>query len=89
VPDTDQCPGSDHRAPATGGSCPCGMVTRIPARRPAARIDVREVLAACLIDGPGDATVAAAVQQRAERILAALSAAGLVVGPQPVVRRTA
>jgi hypothetical protein len=65
------------------------MVTRIPSRRPAARIDVREVLAACLQDGPGDTTVGAAVQQRAERILAALSAAGLVVAPRPAVRRTA
>lgn len=89
MPENDQCPGSDHRAPAAGGSCPCGMVTRIPARRSAPRIDVREVLASCLLDGPGDATVAAAVQQRAERILAALSAAGLVVGPQAAVRRTA
>lgn len=24
------CPGGDHRAPRTGGSCPCGMVTAVP-----------------------------------------------------------
>ncbi|MGY1747023.1 hypothetical protein [Blastococcus sp. SYSU D00695] len=30
------CRGGDHRAPQDGGSCPCGMVTRVPARRPAA-----------------------------------------------------
>ena len=26
------CPGGDHRPPATGGSCACGMVTRVPSR---------------------------------------------------------
>src|SRR5919107_4049865 len=31
------CTGGKHLAPATGGSCPCGMVTRIPApKRPPA-----------------------------------------------------
>jgi hypothetical protein len=31
------CTGGQHLAPATGGSCPCGMVTRIPApKRPPA-----------------------------------------------------
>jgi hypothetical protein len=32
-----RCTGGKHLAPATGGSCPCGMVTRIPApKRPPA-----------------------------------------------------
>ena len=31
------CPGGDHRPPATGGSCACGMVTRVPSPRPPVR----------------------------------------------------
>jgi hypothetical protein len=89
MPDSALCPGSDHRAPATGGSCPCGMVTRIPARGPTPKVDVRELLAACLREGSSDAAVAAAVEQRADRILAALAAAGLVVTTAPGTRRTA
>jgi hypothetical protein len=25
------CSGGEHEAPTTGGSCPCGLVTRVPA----------------------------------------------------------
>ena len=34
MPDDDVCAHGHHRPPATGGACPCGMVTRIPAPRP-------------------------------------------------------
>lgn len=95
------CTRGDHRAPRDGGSCPCGMVTRIPARRPVrppvvvpALPDVRDVLARCLYDGPGDplapdatdprpadVTISGLLRQRADRVLAALAAAGLVLAP--------
>src|SRR5688500_2993831 len=59
------CPGGDHRPPATGGACACGMVTRVPSRpepsrsepiRPGPLVppEVRDMLARCLYDGPGD-----------------------------------
>ncbi len=55
------CPGGDHRPPATGGSCACGMVTRVPSQPDGPRApgplvppEVRDVLARCLYDGPGD-----------------------------------
>jgi hypothetical protein len=94
------CPGGDHRPPATGGSCACGMVTRVPTRPapvrpgPLVRPEVRDALARCLYDGPGDplATDAAdhrpadvrisnLLRLRADRMIAALAAAGLVVTP--------
>jgi hypothetical protein len=67
------CPRGDHRAPRTGGSCACGMVTRIPARRSAPAVDVRDLLASSLGDVPDDP------RQAADRLLAALAAAGLTV----------
>lgn len=92
------CPGGDHRPPATGGSCACGMVTRVPSPRvpvaagPVVRPEVRDALARCLYDGPGDplapdATdhrpdelrMSAMLRRRADRMIAALAAAGLVV----------
>lgn len=92
------CPGGDHRPPATGGSCACGMVTRVPSRSapslPGQLVspEVRDMLARCLYDGPGDplATdpsdhrppsmrIDSLLRLRADRVLAALSAAGLVV----------
>ena len=54
------CPGGDHRPPATGGSCACGMVTRVPTRMPPVRPGRHScrprsaTLARCLYDGPGD-----------------------------------
>ncbi len=101
------CPGSDHRPPATGGSCACGMVTRIPPKaspRPAllVRPDVRDALARCLYDGPGDPLAPDATDHRpadvrmsnllrlrADRMLAALAAAGIVVTTDGELRRTA
>jgi hypothetical protein len=76
------------------------MVTRIPAAQASARIDVREVLARCLDDGPGspsagddacwvEATVSSLLRQRADRVLAALADAGLVVTPGTQLRRPA
>lgn len=90
------CSGGDHRAPGSGGSCPCGMVTRIPARagvRTASPFpDLRDVLARCLYDGPGDPLapdaldlrpsdirISGLLRQRADQVLAALAAAGVVL----------
>ena len=99
MPPRDTCPGSDHRPPATGGSCACGMVTRIPSRKPVqsptralGAPDVRDALARCLYDGPGDPLAPDAsdhrpddlrmsgiLRRRAERMITALAAAGFVV----------
>ena len=98
--DEISCAGGDHRAPSSGGSCACGMVTRIPARRPAPRPEVRDLLARCLHDGPDDpfgdrgagaegTPDAAALRRRADRLLAALAEAGLVVAPGAAGRLTA
>jgi hypothetical protein len=92
------CSGSDHRAPETGGSCPCGMVTRIPPARPLPVVDVRDVVARCLYDGPGDplgdadgprleGAVSLSLRQQADRLLAALAAAGLELAHGPAARR--
>jgi hypothetical protein len=102
------CPGGDHRPPATGGSCACGMVTRVPSRRapvrpgPLVRPEVRDMLARCLYDGPGDPLAADAsdhrppamrmsslLRLRADRVLAALFAAGLVVTTDGELRQAA
>jgi hypothetical protein len=75
------CRGGDHRAPQSGGSCPCGMVTRIPARRPAPEppgADVLALLERCLRDGPGvlDPRASELLRERAVQLLAALDVAG-------------
>ena len=84
----DTCPGADHRAPKGGGSCPCGMVTRIPARRaPVVQLpttppaEVLALLAQCLDDGVHslDATTIGLLRARADRLLSALTTAGLVL----------
>jgi hypothetical protein len=79
-----KCSGGKHTAPQTGGSCPCGMVTRIPARkRPVAGPppEVLALLAQCLDDGASslDAAAAGLLRERADRLMAALSTAGLVL----------
>jgi hypothetical protein len=112
MPPRTFCPGGDHRPPATGGSCACGMVTRIPsaragiavptAPRPLVRPEVRDALARCLYDGPGDPLAPDAsdhrpasmrmselLRLRADRVLAALAAAGLVLTADGELRRTA
>jgi len=105
MPPRADCPGGDHRPPATGGSCACGMVTRVLSRKPQAvapvplvRPDLRDVFARCLYDGPGDPLAPDAtdhrpdemrmstiLRRRAERMLAALAAAGVVVTAAGVV----
>ena len=102
------CPGGDHRPPATGGSCACGMVTRVPSRRapvrpgPLVPPEVRDMLARCLYDGPGDPLAPDAtdhrpddmrmsgiLRRRADRMIAALAAAGLVVTADGELARAA
>ena len=78
-----RCSGGKHLAPKTGGSCPCGMVTRIPApKRPAAvpPPEVLALLAQGLADGSEglDAAAAGLLRERADRLLAALTTAGLL-----------
>jgi hypothetical protein len=85
------------------------MVTRIPTRKPAAPViaplaspDVRDALARCLYDGPGDPLAPDAtdhrpddlrmsgmLRRRADRMLAALAAAGLVVTPDGQLQQAA
>ena len=96
----EECPRSDHRAPAGGGSCACGMVTRVPAVVSPREKDVRHLLARCLDDGPAGSsgqdtwdavgsTPSLVVQERVDRVLAALADAGLVVTPDADLRRPA
>ena len=110
MPPRALCPGGDHRPPATGGSCACGMVTRVqtiskPVRTPARPLvppDVRDALARCLYDGPGDPLAPDAtdprpddmrmsgiLRRRADRMIAALAAAGLMVTADGQVRQAA
>jgi len=99
MPPRVSCPGADHRPPPTGGSCACGMVTRIPTAPPVRAVlrpivppEVRDALARCLYDGPGDPLAPDAtdhrpddmrmsgiLRRRADRMIAALAAAGLMV----------
>ena len=92
--ETDMCSGAKHLAPRTGGSCPCGMVTRIPAaRRPPADPSpgVLALLAQCLDEGAGlrDASAPSLLRERADRLLAAFTAAGLVISAGAVDRLSA
>lgn len=78
-----RCPNSNHVAPKTGGSCPCGMVTRIPPRKRPAAAPSPEILALltqCLDDGAQglDAASAGLLRERADRLLTALTTAGLL-----------
>jgi hypothetical protein len=88
------CSGGNHLAPRTGGSCPCGMVTRIPApKRPAAGPppEVLALLAQCLDDGSEvlDAAASGLLRERADRLLAALTTAGLMLSTGAVDRLSA
>jgi hypothetical protein len=89
-----RCPSSNHVAPRGGGSCPCGMVTRIPPRKkpaPAPSPQLLALLAQCLDDGPGGLEAAAAglLSERADRLLAALTTAGLLLSAGAVDRLSA
>jgi len=92
------CPGGNHKAPKAGGSCPCGMVTRIPARRPAVvepqvapPSEVLALLTQCLDDGVQtlDATTISLLRARADRLLSALTTAGLVLSAGAEVKLSA
>ena len=108
MPPRVPCSGGDHRPPAIGGSCACGMVTRVPSQRPPVRPgplvppEVRDMLARCLYDGPGDPLgrevdnhrladmqISRLLRLRADRVLALLSDAGLVVRADAEVPRVA
>jgi hypothetical protein len=84
------------------------MVTRVPSRSapvrpgPLVRPDVRDALARCLYDGPGDplaldatdhrpadVRMSSLLRHRADRVLAALAAAGLVVSAEGELRQVA
>ena len=78
------CSGGRHLAPRTGGSCPCGLVTRIPApRRPSAGPppEVLALLTQFLGNETGavDAATSSLLPERADRLLSALATAGLVI----------
>jgi hypothetical protein len=109
MPPRASCPGGDHRPPSTGGSCACGMVTRIPTSTPVRTVprplvppEVRDALARCLYDGPGDplapdaadhrpddVRMSGILRRRADRMIAALAAAGLVVTADGGLRQAA
>lgn len=78
------CTGGKHLPPAAGGSCPCGMVTRIPARRRPSSgppAEVLALLAQCLDDAAAlDAAASGLLRERADRLMAALATAGLALG---------
>ena len=78
---TGRCSGGNHHAPKTGGSCPCGMVTRLPVPADEPPPEVLELLALCLGDGIEglDAGAALMLRERADRLLAAFSTAGLEI----------
>ncbi|MFD2094193.1 hypothetical protein [Blastococcus deserti] len=88
------CSGGKHLAPTTGGSCPCGMVTRIPApARPAVgpSPEVRALLVQCLDDGSEalEAAASGLLRERADRLMAAFASAGLVLSAGAVNRLAA
>ena len=94
MPEDDPCPAGDHRAPRTGGSCACGLVTLVPATVAGFRPGVRELLGRCLDDGPSAAVpehtaIARVAQERVDRLLEALAEAGLTLTPRPEARQPA
>ena len=84
-----RCYGGRHEAPKSGGSCPCGMVTRIlaPKRAPAGPPpEVLALLAQCLDGSEGlDAAASGLLRERADRLLAALTTAGLLLSAETAV----
>ena len=79
--ESGRCSRGNHVAPKTGGSCPCGMVTRLPSSAAEPPPEVLELLAQCLADGAEalDAGAAMLLRDRADRLLAAFSTAGLEI----------
>lgn len=81
--ESGRCSGGRHNAPKTGGSCPCGIVTMIPAPRRAVAgppPEILALLAQCLADGGEllDPAASGLLRQRADRLLSALTTAGLL-----------
>jgi hypothetical protein len=81
--ESGRCSGGRHNAPKTGGSCPCGIVTMIPAPRRAVAgppPEVLALLAQCLADGADvlDPAASGLLRERADRLLSALTTAGLL-----------
>ena len=76
-----RCSGGNHVPPKTGGSCPCGMVTRLPPPADEVPPEVLALLAQCLDDGVEglDAATARLLRERADRLLAAFTTAGLEI----------
>ena len=98
------CTGGDHRPPPWGGSCACGLVTRVPKRTaaqtaaPLVPPEVRDLIARCLYEGPEDPLerdasdeqrLSGALRLRADRMLLALAAAGLVITADPALSQAA
>ncbi len=85
MPEDDVCARGDHRPPAAGGGCPCGMVTLVPAARPETIGDagVRDLVARCLVERGGVADLPD-LRRRADRVLGALTQAGLLVAHRSV-----
>lgn len=85
----DLCAHGDHRPPDFGGACPCGMVTRVPVSR-SEDSAVRDLIARCLVERGGVADLPA-LRRRADRVLRALTEAGIVgatrPAPDPVAER--
>jgi hypothetical protein len=86
--DDDVCAHGDHRPPESGGACPCGMVTRVPASRSVASEDsaVRDLIARCLVER-GRVADLPDLRRRADRVLGALVEAGIVVAARPAAER--
>lgn len=82
MPHHDACAHGKHLAPVTGGSCPCGMVTRVPAAASASVDRMRDLVARCLVERGGTADLPD-LRRRADRVLAALAQAGLELTPRP------
>lgn len=89
--ESGRCSGGRHNAPKTGGSCPCGMVTIIPAPRRAVAgppPEVLALLAQCLAEGADvlDPAASGLLRERADRLLSALTTAGLfpAAGAEPM-----
>ena len=76
-----RCSGGNHVPPKTGGSCPCGLVTRLPPADDEVPPEVLALLAQCLEDGVEglDAAAARLLRERADRLLAAFTTAGLEI----------
>ena len=81
----DVCAHGDHRPPLSGGACPCGLVTRVPASR-SQDSAARDLIARCLVERGGIADLPD-LRRRADRVLRALVEAGIVAATGPAAER--